>query len=165
MKVSVLLAERGMSNVPLGTVSLLSAGLPVVGSRQAAPGGPLISSPHVVAVFFEVELAKCNRPLVIEVELLDQDGHGVQVPGPTGPQELKLTQQLVVTPPIGAPTAFPGHGNIVLELGPGLPLTHGIYKWVVTIDGETKEDWSKQFFVPHPPTPPSFGSTPAAPPA
>lgn len=145
----MLLADKGKVNTPgPGTVDLLNAGWVVT---QLRPMGPqTLTPPHSVAVFFEVDLAKCNRPLELVFELVDDDGHTVELPGPAGPQPMKITQQVTVRPP-PAPTGTPGAGNSLIEVQPGLPLNPGFYQWKVTLDGEHKEDWGARFYVSEPP--------------
>ncbi len=161
MKVAVLLADKGTTNPQAGTLNLLNLGWAVT-QLQRGPAG-LITPAHAVAVFYEVEFNRCNRSLPLIVELLNEDGQPVAIPG--GPPSMRIEQQIVVFPPPGAPNGTPGRGNLMLEIVPGLPLSPGRYAWNVTLDGDHNEDWSGSFYVFPPVHPPQvvFGGGPVSP--
>ena len=157
MRVHVLLADKGTNNPQAGTLNLLNAGWGTTGAN------PLGVTPSVaVVVFFEADYLECNRPLAVALHLQDQDGHVVDVPGPAGPQPMRMEQTLTVISPPGAPHGMPGKANLMIEMQPGLPLAPGIYKWVVVVEGQADDDWSVTFWVSSPPVAPVFGG-PAAP--
>lgn len=166
MKVLVILADKGSQN-PQGTLNLLGAGwtqtslLPA--GNPAAPGMQLTPS-QAVAIFYEVEPHRCNHPIELLIELWTQDGHVVELPGPAGPQPLRLQQNIVVATPGGVPTGSPGTGNTLLELIQGLPLAPGGYEWRVSLDGQHEAEWNATFFVVAPPQAPVFGA-PSPPPS
>jgi hypothetical protein len=118
-----------------------------------------------VAVFFEVDQRDCNHPIELMLSLLTEDGQPVQVPGPTGLQDLLIVQQIIVPSPAGAPIAAPGVGNSLIEIFPGLALAPGGYEWRVRLAGQENADWNARFRVMHPPQAPtiSFGTTTAPP--
>lgn len=155
MKVTVLLADKGTSNPLQGTLNLLNAGWGQTMLTPVAPG-VLVTGPQAVAVFFEVEPRYCNRPIELLMELWTQDGEVVAVPGPAGPQPMRIQHSLVVPTPGGVPAGTPGTGNTLLELA-GLPLTPGGYEWRVSLAGDHQADWAARFFVVAPPQAPIFG--------
>lgn len=169
VKLYVLLAERGAQNGQNGTVSLLSVGWTVTHLRRVigpgVPAGiaPWVTGPQVVVVFLEAELAMCNRQLSLQLELLNEDGAVVDIPGPSGHQPVRLDQPLMVPSPAGVPTGFPGRATTMMELPTGLPLAPGIYRWQARVNGRAEDDWSALFYVAAPPQPPTFGFTPPAP--
>lgn len=132
MKVNVLLADKGTQS-PQGTLNLLNVGwtqTPLQPSGLVGPGLPvLLTPPHAVAVFYEVEPKHCNHPIDLIVELVTEDGQAVSVPGPAGPQPMILTQPITVATPGGFPAGTPGIANAILEIFPGLPLEPGGYEW------------------------------------
>lgn len=166
MKIYVLLADRGTHNQQAGTLNLLNVGWALTQLRR--PSGPapwsfdapMLTGPQVVVVFIEAELAMCNRPLVLEVELINEDGAVVEVPGPAGPQAVRMEQHIIVPSPPGVPTGFPGHACAMVDLPTGLPLTPGIYRWQARLNGKAEDDWSAHFYVAAVPAPPTFGFTP-----
>jgi hypothetical protein len=117
----------------------------------------MVTSPHVVVVFIEAELGMCNKNLTLEVELLTEDGEVVEIPGPNGPQAVRLEQQIMVPSPAGLPTGFPGHATSMMELPTGLPLPPGIYRWQARVNSKLEDDWSARFYVAAQPPPPTFG--------
>jgi hypothetical protein len=163
MKVEVLLADKGTLNQPQGTLNLLNVGWKQT-VLQPSPLGPgmFMTAPHAVAVFFEVEPRHCNHPIELVLSLLTEDGNPVQLPGPAGPQELRISQRPTIPSPGGMPTGSPGSGNALVEIFPGLPLAPGGYRWQVMLDGEHDENWFASFRVNPPPLPPTvvFGTPP-----
>ena len=156
MKVTVLLADKGTANPLQGTLNLLNAGWGQTTLTPVAPG-VLMTGPQAVAVFFEVEPRHCNHPIDLLMELWTQDGEVVSVPGPAGPQPMRIQHSLVVPTPGGVPAGTPGTGNTMLELA-GLPLTPGGYEWRVSLAGQHQTDWGARFFVVAPPQAPIFGA-------
>ena len=116
-----------------------------------------MTGPQVVVVFLEAELAMCNRPIALEIELVSEDGEVVDVPGPAGPHPVRLEQKLIVPSPPGVPTGFPGRATAMMELPTGLPLASGIYRWQVKVNGREDDGWSARFYVAAPPEPATFG--------
>jgi hypothetical protein len=167
VNVHVILADKGTQNPQGGTLNLLNVGWTVTQLRRLAvpsapPSAPLVTGPQVVVVFLEAELAMCNRPLVLEIELLSEDGDIVQVAGPAGAQPVRLEQKIIVPSPPGVPTGFPGRATTMMELPTGLPLPPGIYRWQVRVGGREEEGWSARFYVAAPPEPATFGYSRAA---
>ena len=157
MKASVLLADKGTINPQQGTLNLLNAGWVQTQLIQnpMAPGG-LLTPPHAVAVFFEVEHALCNRPIELVLALLTEDGQPVQMPTPTGAQELRISTFVTVPSPAMASIGTPGTGNSLIEIMPGLLVSPGAYRWHASLGGEHHEEWFAAFRVLPPPQMPSF---------
>jgi len=167
VNVHVLLADKATQNVHGGTLNLLNAGWTVTQLRRLASPPPpaptpLVTGPQVVVVFLEAELAMCNRPLTLEIELLSEDGDTVYVPGPAGVQPVRLEQRIIVPSPPGVPTGFPGRATAMMELPTGLPLSPGIYRWLARVNGKEEDGWSAGFYVAAPPEPATFGFSRAA---
>ena len=177
MKVSVLLADKGTPNPQAGTLNVLNLGwtqtvlrpvpVPAMGPVGLVMQVQLLTPPHAVVAFFEVEHQHCNHPIELVLELVDQDGHPVAVPGPAAgqPQPMRISQIITVTSPAGVPIGAPGAGNTMLEIIPGLPLQPGVYSWRVELAGQTEEDWCARFYVQPPQQQPAITFVPpAAPP-
>ena len=98
----------------------------------------LVTGSSVVVVFIEAELAMCNKTLKLEIELLTEDGQVVAIPGPAGPQAVRLEQSIIVPSPPGVPTGFPGHATAMMELSNGIPLGPGIYRWQACVNARGK---------------------------
>ncbi len=172
MRVTILLADKGVVNTAESTVSLLNAGWARTMLRpapipQMVPGG-MMTIPHTVVVLFEVDFDRCNRPIELVLELVNEDGQPVLVPGPipTEAQPMRFTQQVVIQSPGGAPIGTPGQGNALIEIFPGLPLPPGGYRWQARLDGEDGGgNWYAGFRVELPPQMPAvtFGAQPIPP--
>lgn len=149
MKVAVVLADKGTNNPQGGTLNLLNAGWvqTQLVAHPLAPPGQLITAPHIVVVFFEVEHTLCNTPIELVLELLTEDGQAVQVPSPTGPQPVRVMSVVMVPSPAMAPIAAPGTGNALIDIFPGLPLQPGTYRWQVTLAGQHHDEWYAAFRV------------------
>jgi len=161
MKVSVLICDKGTANPQQGTLNLLNVGWvqTQLGLNPAVPGS-LLTPPHAVAVFFEVEHAYCNRPIELVLTLEDEDGRVVSMPGPTGPQEIRLVSAVTVGSPAMASLGTPGAGNALVEIMPGLLVPPGAYRWNVSLAGEHHEEWFGAFRVLPPPQMPMFSFAP-----
>jgi hypothetical protein len=157
MKVDIVLADKGSANPQAGTLNLLNVGWSVTTLNPGQAGAEPMTPPHAVAIFFEVELHRCNQPLQMVVELLTEDGQTVQVHTPNGDQPLHIEQTVTVSPPAGAPIGSPGHGNTLIEMAPGLPLPPGTYRWEVSLDRERKTEWTASFHVRPPQQQPVIG--------
>jgi hypothetical protein len=145
VKVSVVLAERGTTNPNSGTLNLLGAGWRNAQLQQTPAG--VLTTPHVVVVFFEVDYSDCNHVIELELALLTEDAKPVYIPGLPGDGELKMTHYVTVPSPGGAPMGTPGHGNAMVEIFPGLPLSPGGYRWHVSLAGKHEEEWFAAFRV------------------
>ncbi|MDA8102803.1 MAG: hypothetical protein M0Z34_07570 [Nitrospiraceae bacterium] len=73
---------------------------------------------------------------------------------------LRIAQTANVPHPAGAANGTPGYGNSLVEILPTPPLAPGRYKWQVSFDGETREDWEAWFVVMPEPKLPVIGGTP-----
>jgi hypothetical protein len=145
VNVSVILADRGTPNPQNATLNLLGAGWRNT-QLQATQNG-ILTPPHVVVVFFEVDYAECNHVIPLELALLTEDGKPVTLPGIPGDGELRMTHYVTVPSPGGAPLGTPGNGNAMIEIFPGLPLSPGGYRWNVTFAGKHEEEWYAAFRV------------------
>ena len=165
MKIYVLLADKGTHNPQAGTLNLLNVGWavtqlhrPMVGPAPGqSPSPPMVTSAQAVVVFIEAELGMCNKALILEIELLTEDGQLVEIQTPMGTQAVRLQQQIMVPSPAGVPTGFPGHATAMMELPQGLPLAPGIYRWQARVNGKAEDEWSAHFYVAPPLPPPTFG--------
>ena len=157
MKIDVVLADKGTNNPAQGTLNLLNAGW-VQTQLTPSPlaGGQLITSPHIVVVFMEIEAARCNRPLELVIALLNEDGRPVEMPTPQGPQPVRVSSLVTIPSPAMAPIGAAGTGSAMIDIFPGLLVNPGTYRWSVSLDGEQHEEWYAVFRVLAAPQLPTF---------
>lgn len=152
MKINVILADIGAQDAS-GKLNLLGAGWSQI---SVLPSGR--TSDFAVAVLMEAPWDKCNREIELVMELHDEDGKPVMIPGPVDPQPLRISQQIIVPTIPGSPNGSPGTANMLMNLQGGLALYPGAsYRWVLTIDGERDDAWTAGFFVQRQPAAPTIG--------
>lgn len=96
-----------------------------------------------------------------ELTLRTRSGEVVEIPGPAGPQKMRIANVARIERPRlpGVPEdAVPPVVRGVVYFANGLPLPPGEpYYWEVGIDGESKDDWKTYMYVNGVPRPPVFG--------
>ncbi len=107
--------------------------------------GPM-PTPMAIALKIEVPWDRTNERHELLIELLDEDGNPVTVPGPDDePVPLQVTGEFEVGRPAGIKRGTPIDSALAVTFGP-LPLEGGRrYQWRLSIDGETDEDWTLGF--------------------
>lgn len=149
MRVTLLLSDSAQEAG--GKVHALGLGWNVCGSPTPPMG---------VVVFIEVAWDETNRNIEFRLELVDADGHPVTAPGPFGDQPLVIEGQTQAGRPPGIPPGSDITIPLVLNIGP-LPLAASQrYEWRVQIDGRSRAEWTRSFYVV--PPPPTGGFGPAA---
>lgn len=123
-----------------------------------------VTSPFAVAVDIFVPPRHYNAEFSFELALLDEVGELVELPGPAGPQKMRVGQAMKAAEPQFPPNVhiprgwLPAKVQFVINLANGLPLAAGRgYRWQVRIDGESRPGWSYELFVPGPPPGPVIG--------
>jgi hypothetical protein len=101
-----------------------------------------------IAILLWVPWHEANRKIDVSLQLLNEDGSPVNVPGPVGPMvPLQVDAQFEVGRPAGVREGSELPIPIPVNVGP-LPLTPGSrYVWQLTVNGETHEDWRASFDV------------------
>lgn len=123
----------GLSVIALNPANAMTAAFAVVGS-----------------VSFDPKFVATSPALVLSLET--DDGHLVQLPGIPEPIQLAGSNEL-------SPTRLPGTEipkeavrpkvQLLMQFQNGLPLAAGRgYKWRLTVDGETRDEWTESFYVP-----------------
>lgn len=141
MRVTLLLCDAAQAD-PSGKVHILGAGWSIT---QVSAGNPL--PPHAVVAIIYVPWNEANRPHLARLQLEDADGRLVEVETPNGPVPLVHEQQFEVGRPAGVPEGIPLETPVVVNIGPGLPLSAGRYTWRLEIDGRSQQDWVASFHV------------------
>lgn len=140
MDAQILLADAAQT-APDGKVHALGLGWSTIHT-------PL--PPQAVVVLIKVPWDVTNVKHVAVVELHDSDGEPVQLAGPLGSQPVRVEAEFETGRPPGLPRGTPIDLPLTFTVGPGMPLMPGRYVWVLSVDGETKQDWRAAFLVKQP---------------
>jgi len=102
--------------------------------------------PMAIALKLEVPWDRTNVQHSLLLELLDEDGEPVLVPGPEDDRvPLQVTGEFEAGRPAGIKPGTPIDSALAVNFGP-LPLEGGRrFQWRLSIDGETDEDWTLGF--------------------
>jgi len=103
--------------------------------------------PMAIALKLEVPWDRTNEQHSLLLELVDEDGNPVIVPGPEehGDVPLQVTADFEAGRPPGIKPGTPIDSALAVNFGP-LPLETGRrYQWRLSIDGDTDEDWALGF--------------------
>jgi hypothetical protein len=132
MRVTMLLADAAQESG--GKLFILGGGWSVT--------GPAIP-PSAVALKIDVPWDQANRRHVWALQLLSEDGEPVEIEG----EPLRVEGEFEVGRPVGTAPGSYIDVPVAVSFGP-FPLELGRrYVWSLTINGETDEDWNREFYV------------------
>jgi hypothetical protein len=132
------------------TMMLADSAQEVGGKLYILGGGWSITGPDpvpmAIALKLEVPWDRTNVQHSLLLELLDEDGEPVLVPGADDEEvPLQVTGDFEAGRPPGIKPGTPIDSALAVNFGP-LPLQPGRrYQWRLSIDGETDEDWTLGF--------------------
>ncbi|WP_250284220.1 MULTISPECIES: DUF6941 family protein [unclassified Frankia] len=136
MKVTMILCDA--AQVSEGKLYILGGGWNVAGP------GPF---PAAIGMLIEVPWDHGNRPLTLHLELHEEDGSPVVLPGPVGPQPIKVEARVEVGRTAGAAKGSPLTAPLAINMTP-FPLTPGRrYTWKARIEEEPEDAWEVGFQV------------------
>ncbi len=119
-----------------GKLFILGGGWSMIGPDPA---------PSALALKVDVDWHEADRQHHWELYLEDEDGGPVLVETPDGHQPIEVRGEFSVGRPPGLAEGSPIDMPFAVNLGP-LPLPPDRrYTWKLSIDGETREDWSVAF--------------------
>ncbi len=106
---------------------------------------PSPALPMAIIVLAEVSQDEMPAALSLKIELLDSDNQPVSVPSPPDGQtkQLKIEGVGTATPHEGVREWEPVRVPFVAQVGPGLPLQPGNYKFLINVStarGESESD-------------------------
>jgi hypothetical protein len=135
VKVTLLLADYAV--VTDGKLTVVGGGWSQTGPEPSAFG---------IALLIQVPWDQANTVHTFSVELLDTDGAEVVVDGEEGDQAVAFGGEFEVGRPPGIKPGTPLDFPVAVNSSP-LPLEPGRYEWRLTIDGESRADWTLPFTV------------------
>ncbi|HEY9310225.1 MAG TPA: hypothetical protein VIP82_20675 [Microbacterium sp.] len=154
---SLILADFAMMDAT-GKLSVVGGGVAMLGFQ---PEQGLTTRISLVAIV-DVPSAYLPAECAIEV-MLEQHGELVQLPGPAGPQALRIGQATTIEKPqlpgpVSVRDQLSSRHIVVLDFGTGLPLAPGgVYNWVLQIDGDEANRLRYPFAVAAGAIPPVIG--------
>jgi hypothetical protein len=134
MKLTMLLADAAQAVE--GKLYILGGGWSITGPGPAA---------MAIAIKIEVPWTEANRPHLLELSLLDEDGQVVLVPTPMGNSPLVLGGEFEVGRPAGLKVGTPLDVVLALTLGPIQLTPDRRYVWRCSIDGQSPDEWQVSF--------------------
>jgi len=138
----MLLADYAV--VSDGKLTIVGGGWSQIGPEPASFG---------IGLLIQVPWDQANTLHAFSIELLDADGNAVTFEGEEGEdgeegeeQALAFGGQFEVGRPPGLKPGTPLDFPVAVNSTP-LPLEPGRYEWRLTIDGESRQDWTLPFTV------------------
>lgn len=134
MKVTMLLADSAQAVG--GKLYILGGGWNMIGPEPAS---------FAIVLLIDVDWTEANQQHVLRLELLDEDGQLVQVPGPVGPQPLIINSNFEVGRPPRLRPGTPLSVPIAINMGPTPLQPDSRFVWRCSINGSTEENWQVGF--------------------
>lgn len=137
MKVTLILCDA--AQVSEGKLYVLGGGWNIAGP------GPF---PSALGILIEVPWDRSNEPIILRLELREQDGSPVVQQGPLGLQPVTIGARMEVGRPPGVAKGSPLLVPLAINMG-SMPLTPGRrYVWEAHIDGQPDDEgWRVGFQV------------------
>jgi hypothetical protein len=125
MEIQLILADAAQA--VNGKVSMLGAGWSVTGTPTA---------PSAVVALIKVPWDRANERLEMHLQLVDEDGNSVVVPGPTGTAPVEFRGDLEAGRPAGLKPGTPIDASFAINIPP-LSLAPRRYMWSLELGGES----------------------------
>ncbi len=132
------------------TMLLCDAAQEVGGKLYILGGGWSVKGPEPMpmglAIKIDVPWTEANERHQFVLTLESGDGGVIELPGPDGPQEVRIDGGFEVGRPAGTPAGSDIDAALAVNIGP-LPLPPGLYSWQLAIDNQAPPDWRRTFAV------------------
>jgi len=137
MRVTMLLAD--FAQVSDGKLTVVGGGWSLTGPEPV---------PFGIAILIRVPWDQANQRHVMRLELLDADGQPVEMETEEGQQQVVFFDDVPfeVGRPAGLKPGTPLDFPVAVNSVP-LPLEPGRYEWRLTIDEQSRQDWTLPFTV------------------
>jgi hypothetical protein len=158
MKIRLVLADTG--RVVGAAASLLNAGWTAT-TAIVVPGGGWTLPGQALAAFLEAPWDQLNKPHLLKLELVDDEGKVVQLAAQEGvDREALITYPVIVQPVPGAPNGTPGYATVLVDLTAGtlrIPAPRHRYIWRAVIEDDPEGTDEIGFWVNAPAQQPTIG--------
>lgn len=122
VEITLVLCDAAQAD-PSGKVHMLGAGWSTTGSPTA---------PSAVVVMLGIPWDRTNQKIHVVLELTDDDGQPVIVPGQFGDTTVRVEADVEVGRPPGTPEGVNLEANLAPNIPP-LPLAPGRYTWRLSL--------------------------------
>lgn len=119
IEAQLILADAAQASGVGGKVHMLGAGWSITTSPTA---------PAAVVGLIKIPWDLANQKIAMLVELVDEDGKPVQLPGPKGDEPVRFGADLEVGRPAGLKPGTPIDASFTVNVAP-MPLSPGRYSW------------------------------------
>lgn len=140
---------------PTGKLNILGANVDILGF-DAVQGS---TARFTLVCTIALPAQACPADLSVEIALLDAAGDIAELPGPAGPQKMRIGHVATIEKPVPPPgtgvsrETLRGRANVLMDFPGGLPLTAGAsYRWRLQIDADESAQFFAPFAVAGPPT-------------
>ncbi|TCN40502.1 hypothetical protein EV644_106431 [Kribbella orskensis] len=125
VEVQLLLCDAAVSD-PSGKIHMLGAGWSMTGTPTA---------PQAVAILIKIPWDRSNQKLPMHLQLLDSDGHPVNLGTPDNPQYVTSEGEIEVGRPPGVAPGSMLDASIAVNVQ-SMPLPIGRYEWRLDFAGQ-----------------------------
>lgn len=136
MKVTMLLCDAAQSVG--GKLHILGGGWSVTGPDPV---------PSAIALLIQVPWDLANEKHQFTLDLVDTDGNPVQIPTPEGERSLRIEGEFETGRPAGLKPGTPLEFAAAITIPPQPLEPGGRFEWRLSVDEETREDWTLPFSV------------------
>ena len=140
MKIHPIIADTGRPSAGIAA-NLLNAGWTFTTAIPLPEGGYTLPA-QALAVFVEGTWAELNRPHRMVIELVDDERQPARFETPTGPQPVRIEQEITIPSVPTAPNGTPGLTTALVDLAQGtirIDAARRRFIWRVTVSGVTEE--------------------------
>jgi hypothetical protein len=146
--VRIFIADYAVADPVTGKITMVGGGIGVCNLNPATGS----TAPLSVVAIADFDPKFIGESPAVELALETSEGQLITLPGQPGPLRVGVSEKLNPTQMPGAD--IPNHAarpkaTILMQFMNGLPLAAGNgYRWRVTIDQVTHDEWTETIYVP-----------------
>jgi hypothetical protein len=120
-----------------GTVNALGFGWRITGPSPL-PG-------YVILVLVGMSEDEAGKQIPMVLQLVDE--HGSPVTQGDDRRPVRIETSVEASLALARPPGLASGATLIAELGAGVSLEPGYYEWVLSLGGETRDEWRYKFYV------------------